>query len=76
MKDKSYKIMKTSRSKYESLIEKGNNDPDVVAILTAGLSYDGYIELYSKAKNKTVDEVLKNYKKYWKHKMDGKLLIC
>ena len=76
MKDKSYKIMKTSRSKYESLIEKGNNDPDVVAILTAGLSYDGYIELYSKAQNKSVDEVLKNYKKYWKHKMGGKLLIC
>ena len=76
MKDKSYKIMRTSRSKYESLIEKGNNDSDVKAILTAGNSYDGYIHLYAKAQNKSVDDVLKNYKKYWKHPMDNKLLIC
>jgi predicted DNA-binding WGR domain protein len=76
MKDKSYQIMKTNREKYESKIEDGNNDPDVVAILTAGNSYDGYIHLYAKAQNKSVDEVLKNYKKYWKHPMDNKLLIC
>ena len=51
-------------------------DPDVKNILTAGNSYDGYIHLYAKAQNKSVDEVLKNYKQYWKHPMDGKLLIC
>ena len=76
MKDKSYQIIKIKRSTYETEIEKYNNDPDVKNILTAGNSYDGYIQLYAKAQNKSVDEVLKNYKKYWKHPMDGKLLIC
>ena len=69
MKDKSYQIIKIKRSTYETEIEKYNNDPSVKNILTAGNSYDGYIQLYAKA----VDEVLKNYKKYWKHPMDGKL---
>lgn len=76
LKDKSYKIIKIKRSNYDLEIEKYNNDPNIKNILTAGNSYDGYIQLYSKAQNKSIDEVLKNYKKYWNHKMSGKLLIC
>lgn len=62
LKDKSYKIIKIKRSNYDLEIEKYNNDPNIKNILTAGNSYDGYIQLYSKAQNKSIDEVLKNYK--------------
>jgi len=58
------------------MIEKANNDDSVKAILTAGNSYDGYRQLYDDVGNSSVDSVLKNYKKYWKHKMEGKLYTC
>ena len=61
---------------YEEKIEEGNNDPNVKAILTAGNSFDGYQQLYDRVKQSSVDQVLKDYKKYWKYKMDGKLLTC
>jgi len=61
---------------YEKKIEEGNNDPNVKAILTAGNSFDGYQQLYDRVKQSSVDQVLKDYKKYWKYKMDNKLLTC
>lgn len=71
-----YRIHKIKRDDYEKKIEEGNNDPNVKAILTAGNSFDGYQQLYDRVKQSSVDQVLKDYKKYWKYKMDGKLLTC
>ena len=75
-KDGSYKIHKIKRDDYEKKIEEGNNDPNVKAILTAGNSFDGYQQLYDRVKQSSVSDVLKDYKKYWKYKMGGKLLTC
>ena len=58
------------------MIEKANNDDSVKAILTAGNSYDGYKQLYDDVGNSSVDQVLKDYKKYWKYQIDRKLYTC
>ena len=58
------------------MIEKANNDDSVKMILTAGNSYDGYEQLYDDVGNSSVDNVLKDYKKYWKYQIDGKLYTC
>lgn len=58
------------------MIEKANNDDSVKAILTAGNSYDGYEQLYDDVGSSSVDKVLKDYKKYWKYQIDGKLYTC
>jgi predicted DNA-binding WGR domain protein len=58
------------------MIEKANNDDSVKAILTAGNSFDGYRQLYEKVGSSSVDSVLKDYKKYWKYQIDGKLYTC
>ena len=41
-------------------------DDSIVHVLTSARSRDAYDVLHSKAKNKTVKEVLANYKKYFK----------
>ena len=61
------------------MIEKANNDDSVKAILTAGNSFDGYEQLYDdvgRGGSPSVDQVLKDYKKYWKYQIDGKLYTC
>ena len=58
------------------MIEKANNDDSVKAILTAGNSYDGYRQLYDDVGSSSVDNVLKDYKKYWKYQIDRKLYTC
>jgi predicted DNA-binding WGR domain protein len=75
-KDGSYKIHKIKRDDYEKKIDIGKNDPNVKAILTAGNSFDGYQQLYDRVKQSSVDQVLRDYKKYWKYKMDDKLYTC
>ena len=40
--------------------------PMIVDVLTSARSQDAYDVLHSKAKDKTVKEVLANYKKYFK----------
>ena len=75
----SYKGQRGSRfmEKYcLPMIEKANNDDSVKAILTAGNSFDGYRQLYDDVGNSSVDQVLKDYKKYWKYQIDRKLYIC
>jgi len=71
-----YKIHKIKRTNYQDKIDEGNNTPSVKVILTAGNSFDGYQQLYDDVGKSSVEQVLKNYKKYWKHKMDGKLYTC
>ena len=37
---------------------------------------DGYRQLYDDVGNSSVDSVLKDYKKYWKYRIDRKLYTC
>ena len=64
-KNGTHKVIKTKTPHEDSIIQKGKEDKDVKAILTAGSSWDSYRELYSKAKQKSVNEVVKHYKKYF-----------
>ena len=44
-----------------------DNDPNILATLSSTLSQDAYeLYLYPKAKDKSVDYVIKNYTKYFK----------
>ena len=47
------------------------NDDNIKAIITSAQSTDSYESLYKKVKNKTPQEVLKNYKKYLTNFGDG-----
>jgi hypothetical protein len=75
MKD-GYQIKSIKPSDYQDIIDKANEDDSVKVILTAGNSYDGYQQLYDDAGISSVSNVLKNYKNFWKHKMDNKLYTC
>lgn len=72
-KDKSYKIIRKNIREEQEKAEENNN---VIAILDSGPSFDAYRELYRKAKNKSVEEVIKNYKKYFNEGSSGKRLFC
>ena len=48
------------QNKYKIL----ENDDNIKVIITSAMSSDTYESLYKKAKNKSPDEVIKNYKKY------------
>ena len=47
-------------NKYKEL----ENDNNIKAIITSAQSVDSYESLYKRVKNKTPDEIIKNYKKY------------
>ena len=58
-----FKMPKTRQAisnKYAEL----ENDDNIKAIITSARSTDTYESLYKKAKNKTPEEIIKNYKKY------------
>jgi DNA-directed RNA polymerase alpha subunit len=58
-----YKMPKTylARSnKYKEFLKNS----DIKAIITSSRSSDSYLFLYKKVKNKTPNEIIKNYKKY------------
>jgi len=65
-----------ARNQYQDMIDVANKDDSVKVVLTAGNSFDGYQQLYDDVGKSSVDSVLKNYKKYWKYKMDDKLYTC
>ena len=77
-KTKPYKIetLPNGPATYKKLIAEYEEDPSIAALLTSNMSGDSYeVYLYPRAKDKTVDEVIKDYKKYFKTKMsDGKML--
>lgn len=57
-------------------LEQLEADKDVIAILTSGRSQDAYeMYLYPKAKDKTVDYVIKHYKKYFKPIVPGSKML-
>ena len=72
-KDKSHKIFRTNIKKEQ---EDAATDDNVVAILDSGPSFDAYRELYRKVGNKSVEEVIQNYKKYFNEGASGKRLFC
>jgi hypothetical protein len=62
----------TNRKMYNTF----DDDPNITAVLSSNLSQDAYeVYLYPKAKDKTVEYVIKNYKKYFKSCGLGKLLF-
>ena len=53
----------TNRKMYNTF----DDDPNITAVLSSNLSQDAYeVYLYPKAKDKSVEYVIKNYKKYFK----------
>jgi hypothetical protein len=60
-------LPKRTTQKYKKLFDEFDNDNNVVAVLSSSLSSDAYeLGLYPKAKDKSVEYVIKNYKKYFK----------
>jgi hypothetical protein len=71
--DKSHKIIRKNIKEEQ---EKAENDNNIIAILDSGPSFDAYRELYRKAANKSVEEVIKNYKKYFNEGSSEKRVFC
>ena len=69
-KDGSHKdiqLPKITTKKYQDMLLNFEQDTEVVAILSSNQSQDSYERyLYPKAKNSSVESVIKNYKKYFK----------
>ena len=58
----------TIRKMYDSF----NDDENIIAVLSSNMSQDAYeVYLYPKAKDKSVEYVIKNYKKYFKSFDEG-----
>jgi hypothetical protein len=71
--DKSHKIIRKNIKEEQEMAE---NDNSIIAILDSGPSFDAYRELYRKAANKSVEEVIKNYKKYFNEGSSEKRVFC
>jgi hypothetical protein len=62
----------TNRKMYTTF----EDDPNITAVLSSNMSQDAYqVYLYPKAKDKSVEYVIKNYTKYFKSDGEGKLLL-
>jgi hypothetical protein len=72
-KDNSHKIIKKNLREEQV---KAETDGNVVAILDSGPSFDAYVALSRKAGDKSVEEVIKNYKKYFNEGSSGKRIFC
>ena len=59
--------MPTGKVTVNKMYNAFDDDPNIVAVLSSNMSQDAYeVFLYPKAKDKTVEYVIKNYKKYFK----------
>lgn len=68
-KNGDYKIftMPTGKVTIRKMYDSFNDDENITAVLSSNMSQDAYeVYLYPKAKDKTVEYVIKNYKKYFK----------
>ena len=68
-KDGKYKFVNiaNAKTKFKAQYDGLDADADVAAVLSSNMSQLAYeMHLYPKAKDKSVDEVIKNYKKYFK----------
>ena len=74
----SHKIftMPTGKMTERKMYNTFDDDPNIIAVLSSNMSQDAYqVYLYPKAKDKSVEYVIKNYKKYFKSAGEGKLLL-
>jgi hypothetical protein len=68
--------MPTSNTAMKKENDSLNKDPNIIAVLSSNMSQDSYeLFLYPKAKGKSVEYVIKNYKKIFKPIGMGKLLL-
>lgn len=59
--------MPTGKVTVNKMYNTFDNDANIVAVLSSNMSQDAYeVFLYPKAKDKSVEYVIKNYKKYFK----------
>ena len=59
--------MPTGKMARRKMLNTFDDDPNIVAVLSSNLSTDAYeVFLYPKAGDKSVEYVIKNYKKYFK----------
>lgn len=59
--------MPTGKTRVSKMYNAFDDDPNIVAVLSSNMSQDAYeVFLYPKAKDKTVEHVINNYKKYFK----------
>jgi hypothetical protein len=59
--------MPTGKMTIRKMYNIFDEDPNIVAVLSSNMSHDAYeMFLYPKAKDKSVEYVIKNYKKYFK----------
>jgi hypothetical protein len=66
-KHKYVNLPKPNTEKSVSLFNEFDADHDIVAVLSSNLSQDAYeVYLYPKAKDNSVEYVIKNYKKFFK----------
>ena len=68
--------MSTSNNAMKKEYDSFNKDPNIIAVLSSNMSQDSYeLFLYPKAKGKSVEYVIKNYKKFFKPIGMGKMLL-
>lgn len=69
-KDKTHTYVnmpKPTTQKYKTMIAEFYENDDIVAMLSSNMSQDAYeVYLYPKAKDNSVEYVIKNYKKYFR----------
>ena len=68
-KNGDYKIftMPTGKVTICKMYDSFDDDENIIAVLSSNMSQDAYeVDLYPKAKDKSVEYVIKNYKKYFK----------
>jgi len=74
-RDKTHKYLnlpKRGTKKYQTIYAEFNEDPNIVAVLSSNLSQDAYEQyLYPKAKDKSVEYVIKHYARYFKPIVSG-----
>jgi hypothetical protein len=74
-KDKTHNYVnlpKKGTKKHQSIYTDFDTDTNIVAVLSSNMSQDAYEQyLYPKAKDKTVEYVIKHYSKYFKPIVSG-----
>lgn len=68
-----FKTAQARRKAVSKAIDEAQVDSNVRAILSSCMSYDCYERLEKKARDKSVEEVLDNWQKYWVFTVDRKI---
>jgi hypothetical protein len=74
-KDKTHKYVnlpKRGTKKHQTIYTEFNEDTNILAVLSSNMSQDAYEQyLYRKAKDKSVEYVIKHYTRYFKPIVSG-----